>query len=198
MGVLNHACKPMLASSISRRKEVSCDWLINENIVCQLLVMSSLSQCVNSECIDWYYVACIILPLLGKLCSFHNKSVKFRMCCLNNSYRWHGDPGAKATSAICIVLTNRHKRNTLLADIGCLDIWYRQYSKPLKYILDTNRSLQWKGRHVDAIFLNVTTFPIQYYGYLKYPCLSCNCDIRTRVCMLCGELRHAIYTQQCL
>ena len=83
------------------------DWLINENIFCQLLVMSSRSQCVNSKCIDWYYVACIILTWLGKFCSFHNKLVKCRMCCLNNSYRWHGEPGARATSAICIVLTNR-------------------------------------------------------------------------------------------
>ena len=66
--------------------------------------------------------------------------------------------------------------------------WHRLFgylmqtiSKPFKYFLDTNRSLQWKGRHVDGIFLNITAFPIQCYGYLKYQCLSCNCDICNRV-----------------
>ena len=57
------------------------------------------------------------------------------------------------------------------------NIWCRQYLKPFRYFLDTSRSLQSKGRHVDASFSNVTAFPIQFYGYLKHQCLSCNCDI---------------------
>ena len=154
MGVLNHARKPMLASSISRRKEVSCDWLINENIVCQLLVMSSRSQCVNSECIDWYYVACIILPLLGKLCSFHNKSVKFRMCCLNNSYRWHGDPGAKATSAI-----------------------YSVDKPPLeKYFVGWHRLF---GYLIQTIFKTIKIY-LRYQSFIAMERSSCRCNFPQR------------------